>query len=295
MQKNNKYSKLKQIEYPHPFTRKYLSHIIVLIIFLLLLQTIFLAILWNNIIDLQKDAKSFQEKIKRDMEINNAEIRNKINELTENLFGIEDSFKSEISNIKAKTSSDFSGIIKQSISSVVTIKTNIAQGTGFLISKEGYVVTNAHVLSGANFANAITSEKKILSMKLIGYDEDLDIALLKISPQDSFLEFALSDEVETGEKVIAIGNPLGLSFSVSEGIVSAKNRQGINEIPGYIQTDAALNPGNSGGPLINSDGKVIGINNFKAQGDNIGFALQSEYIIEAVNKISLKSFNQTII
>lgn len=291
----NKYSKLKQIEYPHPFTRKYLSHIIILIIFLLILQTIFSAILWSKIIDLQKDTESFQEKIKRDIEINNAEIRNKINELTENLFGIEDSFKSEISNIKAKTSSDFSGIIKQSISSVVTIKTNTAQGTGFLISKEGYVVTNAHVLSGANFANAITSEKKILSMLLIGYDEELDIALLKISPQNSFLEFVSSDEVEAGEKVIAIGNPLGLSFSVSEGIVSAKNRQGINEIPGYIQTDAALNPGNSGGPLINSDGKVIGINNFKAQGDNIGFALQSEYIIDSVNKISLKSFNQTII
>lgn len=291
----NKYSKLKQIEYPHPFTRKYLSHIIILIIFLLILQTIFSAILWSKIIDLQKDTESFQEKIKRDIEINNAEIRNKINELTENLFGIEDSFKSEISNIKAKTSSDFSGIIKQSISSVVTIKTNTAQGTGFLISKEGYVVTNAHVLSGANFANAITSEKKILSMQLIGYDEELDIALLKISSQNSFLEFVSSDEVEAGEKVIAIGNPLGLSFSVSEGIVSAKNRQGINEIPGYIQTDAALNPGNSGGPLINSNGKVIGINNFKAQGDNIGFALQSEYIIDSVNKISLKSFNQTII
>ncbi|MEK6914207.1 MAG: trypsin-like peptidase domain-containing protein [Nanoarchaeota archaeon] len=291
----NRYSKLKDIEYPHPFTRKYLSHIIILIIFLLILQTIFLIVLWNKMISSQKDLEFFQEKLKKDMEINNAEIRNKINELTENLFGIEDSFKSEISNIKAKTSSDFSGIIKQSIPSVVTIKTNIAQGTGFLISKEGYVVTNAHVLSGSNFANAITSERKVLSMQLIGYNEELDIALLKISPQDLFLEFASSNEIEVGEKVIAIGNPLGLSFSVSEGIVSAKNREGLNKIPGYIQTDAALNPGNSGGPLINSDGKVIGINNFKAQGDNIGFALQSEYIIETTNEIALRSLNQTVI
>ena len=132
-------------------------------------------------------------------------------------------------------------------------------------------------------------------MKLIGYNQKLDIALLKIPPQDSSLEFILSKDVEIGEKVIAIGNPLGLSFSVSEGIVSAKDRPGINNLPGYIQTDAALNPGNSGGPLINDDGKVVGINNFKAQGENLGFALQSEYIIIAVNNIAIQAFNQTII
>lgn len=288
-------SRLKRIEYPHAFTRKYISHIIVLIIFLLIFQSIFLIILWNKLEISQKNFEDYQEQINKEIEITNAEIRNKINELTENLFGIEDSFKLEISNIKAKTSSDFSGIIKQTVISVVTIKTNVAQGTGFLISNEGYVITNAHVLSGATFANAINSEREIMPMELIGYDEELDIALLKISPQESSLEFTLSDDVDVGEKVIAIGNPLGLSFSVSEGIVSAKNRPGINNIPAYIQTDAALNPGNSGGPLINTDGKVIGINNFKAQGDNIGFALQSEYIIETVNEIALKKINKTIV
>ena len=229
------------------------------------------------------------------MEISDAEIRNKINELTENLFGIQDSFETEISNIKAKTSSDFSGVIKQTVDSVVTIKTNTAQGTGFIITSGGYVVTNAHVLSGGIFANAITAEKETFPMQLIGYNEKLDIALLKITPQESFLEFTTSNDVEIGEKVIAIGNPLGLSFSVSEGIVSAKDRPGINKIPAYIQTDAALNPGNSGGPLINTDGKVIGINNFKVQGDNIGFALQSEYIIESVNNIAFQALNETIV
>jgi len=243
----------------------------------------------------EKNLELYQEKLNRDIDINNAEIRNKINELTENLFGIEDSFKLEISSIKAKTSSDFSEIIKEAVKSVVTIKTNTAQGTGFLISKKGYLVTNAHVLSEAVFANAITSEKESFPVKLIWYDANLDIALLKISLQENSLNFALSKDVEVGEKVIAIGNPLGLSFSVSEGIVSGKNRLGINNIPAYIQTDAALNPGNSGGPLINANGKVIGINNFKAQGDNIGFALQSEYIIESVNNIALKSLNETII
>ena len=285
--------KLKEIN--HPFTRNYLSHIIVLIIFLLIFQTIFLIILWNKMNISEKNLELYQEKLNRDIDINNAEIRNKINELTENLFGIEDSFKLEISSIKAKTSSDFSEIIKEAVKSVVTIKTNTAQGTGFLISKKGYLVTNAHVLSEAVFANAITSEKESFPVKLIGYDANLDIALLKISLQENSLNFALSKDVEVGEKVIAIGNPLGLSFSVSEGIVSGKNRLGINNIPAYIQTDAALNPGNSGGPLINANGKVIGINNFKAQGDNIGFALQSEYIIESVNNIALKSLNETII
>ncbi len=229
------------------------------------------------------------------MEISDAEIRNKINELTENLFGVQNSFETEISNIKAKTSSDFSGVIKQTVDSVITIKTKTAQGTGFIISEEGYVITNAHVLAGGIFANAITADKETIPMEVLGFDGRLDIALLKIPQQDSFLEFTLSRDVDIGEKVIAIGNPLGLSFSVSEGIVSAKDRAGINGINAYIQTDAALNPGNSGGPLINTEGKVIGINNFKVQGDNLGFALQSEYIIQAVNEIALVALNKTII
>jgi S1-C subfamily serine protease len=294
MTKKRGSSRLHQIEYPS-FTRKYLFHLIVLIIFLLILQSVFSIMMWNKINTTNKNLEDYQERVDREIEINNAEIRNKINELTENLFGIQDSFEIEISNIKAKTSSDFSGIIKQTVNSVVTIKTNTAQGTGFIISKEGYVVTNAHVLSGGIFANAITAQKESIPMKLIGYNQKLDIALLKITPQDSSLEFILSKDVEIGEKVIAIGNPLGLSFSVSEGIVSAKDRPGINQMPGYIQTDAALNPGNSGGPLINDDGKVVGINNFKAQGENLGFALQSEHIITTINNIAVQAFNQTII
>ena len=287
-------SRIHQIEDPS-FTNKYISHLIVLIIFLLILQSTFSIIIWNKITSSEKSLESYQESLHRKMEINNAEIRNKINELTENLFGIQDSFETEVSNLKAKTSSDFSGIIKKTVNAVVTIKTKTAQGTGFIISEEGYVITNAHVLTGGVFANAITADKETIPMEVLGFDIRLDIALLKILPQTSFLEFTTSENVEIGEKVIAIGNPLGLSFSVSEGIVSAKDREGINGINAYIQTDAALNPGNSGGPLINTDGKVIGINNFKIQGDNLGFALQSEYIIQAVNEIALVALNKTII
>ena len=102
--------------------------------------------------------------------------------------------------------------------------------------------------------------------------------------------------VNQWEKVIAIGNPLGLQFSVSEGIVSAVHRQGPSQTNSYIQTDAALNPGNSGGPLINKQGKVIGINNFKVGGgESLGFALESNYIENIVNQIALEKLNQTLI
>ena len=132
-------------------------------------------------------------------------------------------------------------------------------------------------------------------MKLIGYDSNADIALLKINGSYDYLELRNSDDVRVGEKVIAIGNPLGLSFSVSEGIVSAINREGANGLPAYIQTDAALNPGNSGGPLIGTDGKAIGINNYKARGENIGFALESNYIKDTVNEIALRKLNMTVL
>ena len=218
-----------------------------------------------------------------------------LSETQSNLLETQMNLEEQISSIKAKTSSDFSGMIEDSIKAVVSIKTNAAQGTGFIIANDGYVVTNAHVLEGARYANAITAEQEIKPMDLIGYSPTLDLALLKISGSYEELQFADSDDVRVGEKVIAIGNPFGLSFSVSEGIISATGRTVSGYNGRYIQTDAALNSGNSGGPLINTDGKVIGINNFKIEGDNIGFALESNYIIEEVNRIALENIGADII
>ena len=100
-------------------------------------------------------------------------------------------------------------------------------------------------------------------------------------------KLADSDDVVVGEKVIAIGNPLGLSYTVTEGIVSAVNREGPNGLKDYIQTDVTLNPGNSGGPLINRDGEVIGVANFKVGGaEALGFALESNVVRETVNRIA---------
>lgn len=237
--------------------------------------------------------------------INNlqADTQNKLNELTKDLIETKNSFisldkslTSELNELKASTSSDFSGIIENSIKSVVTVRTDIGQGTGFIIREDGYIVTNAHVLSGGRTVYVLDYEQNEHLTELVGYDIDWDIALLKIEGNYPRLELGDSDKINVGEKVIAIGNPLGLQFSVSEGIISAVDRVGMNEVAGYIQTDAALNPGNSGGPLINTKGKAIGINNFKVgSGESLGFALESNYIKEAINKISQQKLETDLI
>ena len=237
-----------------------------------------------------------------------ADTQSKLNELTENILLVKEDIKQTKENLteigtirkefdllKASSGEDFSSIIDESLKGVVTIKTNVAQGTGFLISSDGYIVTNAHMLSGASEVQITTFDEKKIPAELIGYNAELDIALLKISGDYSFLEFDDSNNVRVGEKVIAIGNPLGLQFSVTEGIVSGIHRSGINELEAYVQTDAALNPGNSGGPLINKNGKIIGINNFKlGSGESLGFALESNYIKDAVNAISQEKLGREI-
>ncbi len=226
---------------------------------------------------------------------NDMNVQSRIDDVEKNLLDTRTNLLKEVGSIQAKTNSDFSNIIETSKKSVVTIRTDISQGTGFIITRDGYVVTNAHVLYDAGYANAITSNQQSKKMTLIGYNRTMDLALLKIDGNYDFLELDSVDNVRVGEKVIAIGNPLGYSFSVSEGIVSAINRVGSNGLNAYIQTDAALNPGNSGGPLINTNGKVIGINNFKSRGENLGFALESDYIQETINNIALNEINQTLI
>lgn len=242
----------------------------------------------------------------KEIEESQADTQAKINELTENIIQTKTELNSlgmqvgsideEFDLLRAQTSADFSGIIEDAVKSVITVRTNVGQGTGFIITDKGYFVTNAHVLSGANTVQAITYEQGSLPAEFIGFDSELDIALLKINGDFKELKLENSNNAQIGEKVIAIGNPLGLQFSVSEGIISAVERPGPNGIEAYIQTDAALNPGNSGGPLITKEGKVIGINNFKVGGgENLGFALESNYIEDAVNDIAIEELNQTLI
>jgi len=239
-----------------------------------------------------------------------ADTQNKLNELTINLIQIKTALENELESLggqigtidqefdllRASAGEDFSGIIEDAVKSVVTIRTDVGQGTGFIISDEGYIVTNAHVLLEGKLINSITYEQKTIPTEFIGYDGKMDLALLKISGNYKKLDIENSENIQIGEKVIAIGNPLGLQFSVSQGIVSGIHRTGSNGLNAYIQTDAALNPGNSGGPLINQKGKVIGINNFKiGDGESLGFALESNYIKETINEISQEKLNQTLI
>ena len=273
------------------------------LIILLIANSVFIYFLYGQLQLSYNRIESDIRELKEDTQSN-------INTLTENLIQtkttLEETVNSldikvgsigqEMNLLKASASADFSGIIEDAIRSVVTIRTDISQGTGFIIAQEGYVVTNYHVMENAKSAGIFTYDSETYSVNLIGYNSNFDIALLKIEGDFEKLKLADSEDVQIGEKVIAIGNPLGLQFSVSEGIVSAVHRPGPSEVDAYIQTDAALNPGNSGGPLINKQGKVIGINNFKiGGGESLGFALESNYIEEIVNEIAMEKLNQTLI
>ncbi|MGA1978962.1 MAG: DegQ family serine endoprotease [Sedimentisphaerales bacterium] len=139
----------------------------------------------------------------------------------------------------------------------------LAQGTGFIVSSDGYILTANHLVGEAEKVMVKQGNNQETEAKVIGTDPDSDVAVIKIKGNDlPFLELADSDKLEVGEWVLAIGNPFGLTHTVTAGIVSAKGRSGFRlaEYEDYIQTDAAINPGNSGGPLLNLDGKVVGIN-----------------------------------
>ncbi|MBM4272356.1 MAG: DegQ family serine endoprotease [Deltaproteobacteria bacterium] len=150
-------------------------------------------------------------------------------------------------------------------------------GSGFIISSDGYIFTNNHVVEKANKITVKLSTGKEYEAEVKGKDANTDIALIKITPANSLPVAALgnSDTLRVGETVFAIGNPFGLEHTVTAGIVSAKGRViGSGPYDNFIQTDASINPGNSGGPLFNMRGEVIGINTaIVAQGQGIGFAI----------------------
>jgi serine protease Do len=150
-------------------------------------------------------------------------------------------------------------------------------GSGFIISRDGYIFTNNHVVEKADKIKVRLSNGKEYDARVVGKDAKTDIALIKIKAANHLpvVEFGDSDRLRVGDWVIAIGNPFGLEQTVTVGIVSAKGRViGAGPYDNFIQTDASINPGNSGGPLFSVDGKVVGINTaIVAQGQGIGFAI----------------------
>lgn len=185
--------------------------------------------------------------------------------------------ESKISEINVQ-SSDFSAIVEDVVRAVVSVRTQNQQGSGVFFDERGYVMTNKHVIQGASAVQVIDYAGRLYNAEIVGSATNADLAVLKISGSEPFpyLEFASADSIRVGQRVIAVGNPLGLSFSVTEGIISAVNRRIDASGIGYIQTDVSINPGNSGGPLVDAGKHIVGITTLKfEQGEGLGFALPS--------------------
>lgn len=168
----------------------------------------------------------------------------------------------------------------------------VGQGTGFIINKEGYILTNNHVISDADNIKVNLQDGREFDAKLIGKDSKSDIAVIKVEGKSlPFVKLGKSSDLEVGEWVLALGNPFGLSHTVTAGIVSAKGRSsiGIADYEDFIQTDAAINPGNSGGPLINLNGEVVGINTaiYSRNGGymGIGFAIPIDMAVSIKDQL----------
>lgn len=260
---------------------------------LLILQTvafIFISIQISNVTITQQGLKSEVDSLEGEFESSRQEVQGALNEISVQIAQQKTDIQGEINRLKA-TQEDFSGVIDEVIRGVVSVGTDRSTGTGFFID-ENYVVTNQHVIAEGSFVRILTFDGDVYEAEVVGWNVGADIALLQVEGSFDSLKVANSDEIQIGEKVIAIGNPFGLSFTVTEGIVSAVDRAGPSGLEAYIQTDVTLNPGNSGGPLINTEGEAIGMNNFKIGGaEGLGFALESNLIREVVNEIA----NSTII
>jgi serine protease Do len=165
-----------------------------------------------------------------------------------------------------------------------------ALGSGFLVDAQGHVVTNAHVIDGADIVKVKLADDREFKAKVVGKDKRLDVAVLKLQGAPSDLPVAslgASEGLRVGEYVVAIGNPFGLGNTVTMGIVSAKGRTiGAGPYDDFIQTDASINPGNSGGPLFNLRGQVVGINTaINPQGKGIGFAIPIDAVKEVYTEL----------
>ena len=161
-------------------------------------------------------------------------------------------------------------------------------GSGFVISPDGYILTNNHVVDKAKDIKVSFDDGRVLEAKLIGKSPEIDIALIKVDTAGlPAVTLGDSETLEVGDWVMAIGNPFGLSHTVTKGIVSAKGRViGVGPYDDLIQTDAAINPGNSGGPLFNMMGEVVGINTIIiATGQNLGFAVPINMVKEVLPSI----------
>lgn len=188
---------------------------------------------------------------------------------------------------------NFPGVPNQPESKPKEYKTS-ALGSGFIIDDEGYIVTNNHVIDGADEIVVKLNDEHKFDAKVVGRDPLTDLALIKIDPKGvdlKTLSLGDSDDADIGDWVVAIGNPLGLEWTITAGIISAKGRElGSGPYDNFLQTDASINPGNSGGPLINMDGEVVAINTaIIPSGQGLGFAVPVNMLKELLPKLKTGS------
>jgi serine protease Do len=189
---------------------------------------------------------------------------------------------------------------------VVSIETPSGKGSGFIVNKDGYTITNAHVIQGETRISAILYQnmpsglmrRRVEDVEIVAINPFFDLALLKLPlPTDlkpNNVVLGNGDDVNTGDAVFAVGNPLGLERSVTQGIVSSRSRNLQGQL--YLQTDTAINPGNSGGPLFNQRGEVIGVTSRGARADmadNLGFAIPVGYVKDFLRHRDAFSFDKT--
>ena len=186
---------------------------------------------------------------------------------------------------------------------VISIETPSGKGSGFILNDEGFAVTNYHVIEGETRISAILyqntpnglARRRIDNVEIVALNPFVDLALIKLPPQKDLklghVFLGSLDDLNAGDGVFAVGNPLGLERSVSQGIVSTRNRNFEGLV--YLQTDAAINPGNSGGPLFNLKGEVVGVTNMKSSfGENLGFAIPINYVKDFLRNREAFSFDK---
>lgn len=182
----------------------------------------------------------------------------------------------------------FTSVIEDVKDSIVSLRTDRGYGSGFVVGVQGYVMTNYHVVAGINALSIEFADGRKYPGRIAGWDEKADLAILKIASEKKFpaLSFGRTEDLTVGQKVIALGNPAGLDFTVTEGIISSTERTN-NYGYGMIQTSVPINPGNSGGPLIDGNGMVVGVNTFKITGaefEGLGFAMNPDNANSVANQ-----------
>ena len=241
----------------------------------------------QSIEDLNEKSSTLEKSLSSEIEKKDVQIRALSGELeivrTQSSEQLEE-LQDRLSGLKTEFS-DFSDIIEDVIPSVVSVQSNVGKGSGFFVDTRGYIVTNYHVIDGATAAQVKMTNGNIYPIRIVGIQKNADIAILKIDETVPRLRFGSSNDVRVGEKAIALGNPGGLDFTVTQGIVSATNRRDAKSNE-YVQIDVPINPGNSGGPLVDSQGNVIGVNTLKLSGfEGLGFALEADLVKEIADQV----------